>query len=167
LSVLGEHPHTPVVPPPPHVTPVPLHGVPKPQSAMLRAAPQLSVVPNGPQFLPASEQSWLSVLGEHPHTPVVPPPPHVTPVPVHVPHDAIDRALAQLSVVLNGSQFLPASLHNWASVFGEHPHTPVVPPPPHVTPVPMHVPHDSIERELPQLSVVLYGSQFLPASLHN
>jgi len=57
LFVLGVHPHTPVVPPPPHVTPVPLHGVPNPQSGIEREPPQLSVVPNGPQFLPASAQS--------------------------------------------------------------------------------------------------------------
>jgi len=163
-------PHTPAVPPPPHVTPVPLHGVPKPQSGIERAPPQLSVVLNRPQFLPASLHNTAFVFGVQPHTPVVPPPPHVTPVPLHVPHDVILRVPPQLSVVLYGPQFLPASLHNTPSVFGVHPHTPAVPPPPHVTPVPLHGvpnPQSGIERAPPQLSVVLNRPQFLPASLHN
>jgi len=50
------------------------------------------------------------------------------------------------------------------------PHTPAAPPPPHVTPVPLHgtpKPQSGTVRAPPQLSVVLYGSQFLPASLHS
>jgi len=110
--VSGLHPHTLLTPPPPHVTPVPLHGMPKPQSATFREPPQLSVADTFPQFLPRRWQNARSVSGVHPHTPVVPPPPQVTPVPLHgvpKPQSAIERAPPQLSVVLYGPQFLPAS----------------------------------------------------------
>jgi len=80
------------------------------------------------------------------------------------------RNVPQLSVVLYGSQFLPAAAQSCSFVFGEQPHTPVTPPPPHVTPVPVHgmpKPQSGIERAAPQLSVVLNCPQFLPASLHS
>jgi len=110
--VSGVQPHTLATPPPPHVTPVPLHGMPKPQSATFRQTPQLSAAPTAPQFLPRRWQNCEAVSCEHPHTPVVPPPPHVTPVPLHgvpKPQSAMLREPPQLSVVLYGPQFLPAS----------------------------------------------------------
>jgi hypothetical protein len=61
-------------------------------------------------------------LGTHPHTPGVPPPPHVAPVAVHVPQSAI--VPPQPSAI--DPQFFPCAAH----VVFVHPHTPVVPPPP-------------------------------------
>ena len=159
MLVFGVHPHTPAGPPPPHVTPVPVHGVPNPQSGIEREPPQLSVVLYWPQFLLASLHSWASVFGVHPHTPVVPPPPQVTPVPLHgvpKPQSAMLRVPPQLSVVLNRPQFLPASLHNTRSVFGVQPHTLGTPAPAQVCGG-VHVPHETVP---PQPSGAT--PQFLP-----
>ena len=140
--VFGEHPHTPGVPPPPHVTPVPLHGVPKPQSETVRAPPQLSVVSNCPQFLPASLHSTSSVFGVHPHWLGTPPPAHVCGA-VHVPHDIVPPQPSG-----NTPQFLPPG----QLVAGVHPHLLAVPPPPHVCGA-THVPHEPTPRGRLQLSV--------------
>ena len=70
----GVQPHTLAVPPPPQVTPVPVHCV-VPQSTVW---PQLLVtVPH----LPA--QVVATGAGVQPHTLARPPPEQVTPVPVH------------------------------------------------------------------------------------
>jgi hypothetical protein len=89
--------------------------------------------------------------GVQPHTFGVPPPPQVTPVPLHVPHEATLRAVPQLSVPDQAPQALPNRLQKVASLSGMQPHTFGVPPPPQLAPVPLQVPQLA-DREAPQLS---------------
>jgi hypothetical protein len=133
-----------------------------PQSATVRAPPQLSVVLKDPQTRPAAAQSWTSVSGLQPQTPAVPPPPQVRAV-AQVPQLATVRAPPQLSVVLKDPQVRPAAAQSWASVSGEQPQTPVVPPPPQVC-APRQVPQLAMVRAVPQLSVPVTGPQEVPWS---
>jgi hypothetical protein len=160
-SASAAQPHTLAFPPPPHVTPVPLHV---PQFAV-RDAPQLSPPVTLPQFLPRRAQNAGSVSDVQPHTLVTPPPPHVTPVPVHAPQFAV-RDAPQLSLAVRFPQFLPRRLQNAASFSLVQPQTFVVPPPPQVTPVPVHAPQLAV-RDALQLSLAVKLPQFLPRRLQN
>jgi hypothetical protein len=162
--VSGVQPHTPDTPPPPHVTPVPVHV---PHEATVRDVPQLSGATSLPQFLPSRAQYAASFSAVQPQTFEGPPPPHVTPVPLHVPHEATVRGLPQLSFAVTVPQFAPARAQNAASVSGVQPHTPDTPPPPHETPVPPHVPHAATVREAPQLSLSVTLPQFFPSRAQN
>jgi hypothetical protein len=164
VFVSAVQPHTPDVPPPPHVTPVPLHV---PHEATVRDVPQLSAAATLPQFLTSRVQYAASVSGVQPHTFAVPPPPQLTPVPLHVPHDATVRGIPQLSFAATVPQFAPARAQNAVSVSGVQPHTPDNPPPPHATPVPAHMPHDATVREAPQLSLSVTLPQFLTSRAQN
>jgi hypothetical protein len=123
-----------------------------PHEGAVRPLPQLSVAVTLPHCLPSRVQKAGSVSAVHPHTFAVPPPPHVMPVPAHTPHEATVREPPHLSVPNTLSQFLPSLAQSSALVSAVHPHTFAVPPPPHVTPVPAHVPHDATVRDTPQLS---------------
>jgi len=134
-------PHWLGVPPPPHVTPVPLHV---PHDAMLRMLPQLSVVSNGPQFLPAALHSSPSVCGVQPHTLLAP----QTWGKTQSPHDTPVRCVPQLSGADTMPQFFPRRAQNWVLSSGVHVHTLLT----HDS-VPLHEPHGMFERAAPQLSV--------------
>jgi hypothetical protein len=100
-----------------------------------------------------------------PQTLAVPPPAQVA-GDVHVPQLMV-RATPQLSVPAKESQFLPCRLQNTASVSGAQPQT-FGPPPPQITPVPEHVPHEATVRRVPQLSITLVRPpQFLPSRLQS
>jgi hypothetical protein len=159
--VSAVQPHTFAVPPPPHVTPVPLH-VPHPTVLLV---PQLSAAVTLPQFFPSRLQNVVSPSYVQPHTFAVPPPPHVTPVPLHVPHPTV-LLVPQLSGAVTLPQFFPSRLQNVVSPSYVQPHTFAVPPPPHVTPVPLHVPHPTVLLA-PQLSGAVTLPQFLPNRLQN
>jgi hypothetical protein len=163
-SLSGVQPHAFGVPPPPQVTPVPVHV---PHEATLRAAPQLSVPDQAPQALPSREQNVGLSSGTQPQTLTVPPPPHVMPVPVHVPHGFTVRAAPQLSLFVTEPQFLPSREQNVGLSSGVQPHALGVPPPPQVTPVPVHAPHEATVRAPPQLSVPDQAPQALPSRLQN
>jgi hypothetical protein len=78
------------------------------QSTLVRVALQLSVpVATVPQFVPSRSQYVRFDSEAQPHTLAVPVPPQVTPVPVHVPHEATVRVTPQLSFAVSGPQFLP------------------------------------------------------------
>jgi hypothetical protein len=157
-SVSGMHVHTLL---PPHTC----GAVHVPQLAV-RAAPQLSAAAKLLQFLPRRLQNAGSVSGVQPHTFAVPLPPHATPVPEHVPQLAV-REAPQLSVPKSEPQFLPPNrVQNAVSVSAVQPHTFTVPPPPHVTPVPEHVPQPAV-RATPQLSLAETVPQFLPRREQN
>jgi hypothetical protein len=157
-------PHTLAVPPPAHVTPVPLHV---PHEAAVRAPPQLSVPVTLPQFFPSRLQNAVSPSYVQPHTFAVPPPPHVTPVPLQVPHEPTVRAPPQLSVPDTLPQFFTSRVQNAAFVSAVQPQTFAVPLPPHVTPVPLHAPQDATVRVVPQLSAAVTLPQFFPRRVQN
>jgi hypothetical protein len=119
-------PHTFAAPPPAQVC----GAVHTPQLAV-RDAPQLSLEVTLPQFLPSPAQNAAVLCAVQPHTFPVPPPPHVTPVPVHVPQSAV-REAPQLSFAVTLPQFFPRRAQNTPSVSAVHPHTFAVPPPAHV-----------------------------------
>jgi hypothetical protein len=137
-----------------------------PQAAV-RETPQLSLDVTFPQFLPSRAQNAAVVSAVQPHTPDTPPPPHATPVPAHVPHDATVRDVPQLSAATTLPQFLPRRAQNAASASAVQPQTLFTAPPPHVTPVPLHVPHEGTVREAPQLSFAVTGPQFAPTRTQN
>lgn len=102
----GAHPHTPGVPPPPHVSPpVQLHVLLPPQPSG-----------NVPHLPPVHGS-----VGVHPHLPATPPPPHVfeplQPQLTDAPHELV--SVPQLTP----SHGLP---------LGVHPQVLALPPPPHV-----------------------------------
>jgi hypothetical protein len=159
---VSAQPHTFEVPPPPHVTPVPEHA---PHELTVLLAPHLSVADMPPQFLPSRVQISVSVSVQ-PHTFAVPPPPQVTPVPEHVPHELTVLVAPHLSVAATPPQFLPSRVQSAASVSAQ-PHTFGVPPPPQVTPVPEHVPHELTVLLAPHVSVAATVPQFLPSRVQS
>jgi hypothetical protein len=154
-SVSAVHPHTfaTLGVAPPQLCPVPVHV---PQLATFRTAPQLSVVVSAPQFL--EPQSCASVCGVQPHTFAVPPPPHVTPVPLQLPQLTTLREAPHKSVAVIAPQFFPSRWQSAASV-SLHPHTFATPPPPQLF-TPVHAPQFGL-RAWPQLSVAWNVPQFL------
>jgi hypothetical protein len=147
-------------PPPPQVTPVPEQV---PQLATVRPVPQLSAAVTEPQFFPRREQNVVSLSAVHPQTFAVLLPQALGEV--HVPQEATVRLTPQLSAAVTEPQFLPRLEQKAASVSGPHPHTFTVPVPPHVTPVPEHVPQEATLRLMPQLSVPETDPQFFPPIL--
>jgi hypothetical protein len=71
-----------------------------------------------PQFFPRRVQNAVLLSTGQPHTFAVPAPPHVTPVPEHVPHDATVRDIPQLSAAVTLPQFLPSREQKAVSVSG-------------------------------------------------
>jgi hypothetical protein len=102
-----------------------------PHDATVRVAAQLSAAVTLPQFFPRREQNMAFVSAVQPHTLAVPPPPHVTPVPLHVPQLTV-LAVPQLLFPVTLPQFLPSREQNAPSLSGVHPQTFAVPPPAHV-----------------------------------
>jgi hypothetical protein len=92
-----------------------------PQELTLRGAPQLSLPLSAPHWAPAFVQNVGSLSGVQPHWFAVPPPPHDSPVPEHVPHEATLRGDPQLSVPLIAPQLAPAFAQNVASLSGMQP----------------------------------------------
>jgi hypothetical protein len=137
-----------------------------PHDATLRALPQLSAAVRAPQFLPMREQNVASVSGVQPQTLGVPPPPQVTPAPVHDPHDATERPVPQLSVPLTLPQFFPSRVQNAASLSAVQPQTLGVPPPPQLCGA-VHAPPQLTVRELPQLLGAVTLPQFFPSLVQN
>jgi hypothetical protein len=86
---------------------------------------------------------------------------------VHVPHDATVREAPQLSGAVTLLQFFPNREQNAVLVSVVQPQTLTAPPPPHVTPVPLHVPHEATVLLSPQLSVAVTLPQFLPSRAQN
>jgi hypothetical protein len=160
----GVHPHTLSLPPPPQVTPGPLHV---PQLSTLRSTPQLSLPLALPQLTSRRLQNAAMGSGVHPHTFGFPPPPQVWSALSHAPQLATVRDLPQLSTAVFAPHTAPVRAHSCASVSGVHPHTLSLPPPPQVTPGPLHVPQLSTLRSKPQLSVALAPPQLTPARLQN
>jgi hypothetical protein len=102
-----------------------------PHDETVRDVPQLSAPVQLPQALPSRAQKAGSVSAVQPHTFVVPPPPHVTPVPEQVPQFVV-RDTPQLSVAVKLPQFLPRRVQNVVSLSAVQPHTFAAPPPAHV-----------------------------------
>jgi hypothetical protein len=101
-----------------------------PQLETERNTPQLSAPVNVPHALPSREQKAELDSGVQPHTPAVPPPPHVC-------------GRVQLGQPTDWPQLLTTVPHllPWqvvAELCGVQPHTPLTPPPPQVWPVPAH-----------------------------
>ena len=162
--VSGVQPHTLGLEAPPHVSPAPVQP---PQLAIFRIMPQLSSELFGPQLAPVRVHSCASDSGVQPHTLAFPPPPHVEPVPLHVPQLATARERPQLSFPLALPQLTPERLQNAGVGSGVHPHTLALPAPPHVSPGPLHVPQLATVRIMPQLSSVLLGPQVAPPRAHS
>jgi hypothetical protein len=161
-SASAVQPHTFAVPPPPHV----LGDEHVPHETTVRLAPQLSEAVTLPQFLPSLVQSATSVSAVQPQTLAAPPPPQVTPVPLHAPHEATVRFAPQLSDAVTLPQFLPSLLQNATSVSAVQPQTLAAPPPPHAWGA-VHVPHDATARGAPQLSFAVTLPQFFPRRAQN
>jgi hypothetical protein len=151
--VTGVQPHLFGVPPPPQVTPVPVH-VPHDESP--RDAPQLSVPTTLPQSLPSREQNVASSSGVQPQT-LADSAPHVCGK-LHVPHDATVRVAPQLSLAVTSPQLRWSRVQNAGSNSPVQPHTLVLP----QTVGSAHVPHVSV-RDTPQLSSAVTVPQFFPS----
>ncbi len=149
--VVGVHPHTFGVPPPPHVW----GEVHAPQLAVL-VTPQLSAAFTEPQFLPSLAQKADADSGVHTsHTfGVTPPQMPVT----QIPQLAV-RGDPQLSVAVTVPQFLPSRAQKAASDSAVHPHRFAIPPPPQLAGR-VQVPHIAVRGD-PQLSVPVKRPQVL------
>jgi hypothetical protein len=168
-SVSLTQPQTFGDPAPPHTLGV-AQTVPKPQSGTVRATPQLSGAVTLSQFLPSLAQKAASVspVQPLPQTLPTPPPPHVLGVVHPAPklQSGTARKAPQLSVPLKKPQFLPSLAQKAPSVSAEQPQTYAVAPPPQVCGE-THVPHDTTDRLVPQLSVPVTAPQFFPIRTQN
>jgi hypothetical protein len=138
-----------------------------PQFTAVRVVPQLSAAVTLPQFFPSREQNTGSVSAVQPHTLATDgvAPPHVCGA-VHVPQFTAVRVVPQLSAAVTLPQFLPRREQNVVLFSAVQPHTFAVPPPPHVTPVPEHVPQVTVLLA-PQLSGAVTAPQFFPSRVQN
>lgn len=104
--MIGVHPQTFGVPPPPHVCGA-LH------------CPQLNVPLQPFEIVPQSLPCFTQVVGVHPHTLGTPPPPHVS--------QELGHAVGQLTIPPHPSLTLPQRpLHDVSGVHGAGPHLPPV-----------------------------------------